>query len=58
MQNTKCFKICQIASENDIGIQFADIIGWTVFQSIERNNKKYILRLKDNFTIFKYEIEK
>ena len=41
-------------SENWLGIQIADVIGWCCFQKFEKNNPKLIEKLNKNHFIIKY----
>jgi len=48
-------KISFVSSESSKGIQFADLIAWSIFQSFENNDNKFISSIKRKIPIKIYK---
>jgi len=44
-------------SENEIGIQFVDIVAWSTFQKLERKKSELVEQISKNHSIYEYKIK-
>ncbi|MEA4957927.1 hypothetical protein SDC9_37516 [bioreactor metagenome] len=52
--NNNYSNVSCIASENNIGIQFADLVSWSTFQYLERNNKIFLQIIENKHEIMEF----
>jgi len=48
-------KVYCVKSEKFIGIQFVDLISWSSFQYLEKNNENFLKIVENKYTLFEYK---
>ena len=48
-------KVLCVSSEIDIGIQFADLVSWSIFQYLERNNIIFIEIIENKYILTEFK---
>lgn len=44
-----------VNSENDTGIQFADLVSWSIFQYLERNSTTFIKIIENEYILMEFK---